>query len=93
MKSLGMPGGKLGVHQAIDGLRVGYWLETNGTIQPLNNLQWADWDPEGRLLVATRSGKLQIWQIDAGGPEVLFEEDLSLLEPDPAPAPAWAQRW
>jgi len=28
-----------------------------------------------------------------GDPAVLFEEDLSLLEPDPTPPPAWAGRW
>ncbi len=27
------------------------------------------------------------------GSDVLFEEDLSLSEPDPVAAPAWAQQW
>jgi hypothetical protein len=93
VESLGWAGGEFGVEQAVDGLRVSYWLEANDDIQPLADVQWADWDAEGRLLVATRSGKLQIWDLEAHGAEPLFEEDLSLLEPDPQPAPAWARRW
>jgi hypothetical protein len=93
VESLGWAGGEFGVDQAVNGLRVSYWLEIDGEVHLLNHLQWADWDREGQLLVATRSGKLQVWHLDADGPEVLFEEDLSLSEPTPTPAPAWAQRW
>ena len=93
VESLGWAGGEFGVEQAIDGLRVSYWLEGSGEIQRLNHLQWADWDREGHLLVATRSGKLQVWNFGEDGSEVLFEEDLCLFEPNPTPAPAWAQRW
>jgi hypothetical protein len=93
VESLGRAGGEFGVDQAVDGLRVAYWLEVDGQIHLLNDLQWADWDRDGRLLVATKSGKLHIVNLDGGGWEVLFEEDLSLMEPNPAPAPAWAQRW
>jgi hypothetical protein len=93
VESLGRAGGEFGVDQAVDGLRVGYWLEVDGEIQLLNHLQWADWDREGHLLVATRSGKLQVWNLDGDRFDVLFEEDLSLSEPNPTPAPAWAERW
>lgn len=93
VESLGWAGGEFGVDQAVDGLRICYWLEVDGEIQLLNHLQWADWDREGHLLVATRSGKLQIWNLADDSSEVLFEEDLSFLEPNPVPAPAWAQRW
>ncbi len=93
MESLGWAGGEFGVDQAVDGLRVSYWLEMNGEIQVLNDIQWADWDREGQLLVATRSGKLQILRLEGDRPQVLFEEDLSHAEPDPIPAPAWAQHW
>ena len=93
VESLGRAGGEFGVDQAVDGLRVSYWLETDDDIQPLNYVQWADWDQEGHLLVATRSGKLQVWNRDGDGSDPLFEEDLSLFKPSPAPAPAWAQRW
>lgn len=75
------------------------WLDRAGKKQLLNDIQWADWDQEGNLLVATQSGKLQIRTFngdcsDNGDrSEVLFEEDISLSEPDPVPAPAWAQEW
>jgi hypothetical protein len=92
-ESLGWAGGEFGVDQAIDGLRVRYWLETNEDLQPLNHVQWADWDREGHLLVATRCGKLQVWDLDGDVSDPLFEQDLTLFEPNPIPAPAWAQRW
>jgi len=93
VESVGWAGGEFGVNQAVDGLRVSYSLESDGDLKQLDELQWADWDREGRLLVATRSGNLQVWNLDSDGPEILFEQDLSLLEPNPIPAPAWAQRW
>ncbi len=93
VESLGRAGGEFGLQQAVDGLQVEYWLEREGAMQPLAQLQWADWDRQGHLLVATRSGRLQIWDFRREGTEVLFEEDLSLAEPTPAPPPAWAQRW
>ena len=93
VESRGSAGGEFGVDQAVDGLRVGYWLEVDGEMQLLAHLQWADWDRDGHLLAATRSGKLQIWILDGNRSQVLFEEDLSLYEPNPTPAPAWAQRW
>ena len=93
VESLGWAGGEFGVDQAVDGLRVSYWLETNGEIHLLDDIQWADWDQAGQLLVATRSGKLQILHFEGEHAEVLFEEDLSLAEPNPLPAPAWAQQW
>jgi len=93
VESVGVAGGEFGVEQAVDGLRVAYWLEVDGRIHLLNDLQWADWDRDGHLLVATRSGRLKILNLDRRGSEVLFEEDLAPLEPTPAPAPAWAQRW
>jgi hypothetical protein len=93
VESRGWAGGEFGVDQAVDGLRVGYWLEVDGEVQLLDHLQWADWDQDGHLLAATRSGKLRIWIFDRNRSEILFEEDLSLCEPNPTPAPAWAQRW
>jgi hypothetical protein len=91
VQSLGWAGGEFGVGQAVDGLRVRYSLESGGGIEALDDVQWADWDREGRLLVATRAGSLQVRNLDASRLE--FEEDLSGLEPDPAPAPPSAQRW
>lgn len=88
-----MAGGEFGVDQAVDGLRISYWLETGEDIQILNHLKWADWDREGHLLVATRSGKLKVWNLDGDESHIVFDEDLSLSKPNPAPAPACAQRW
>jgi hypothetical protein len=93
VESLGKAGGEFGVDQAVDGLRLRYSLESDGDFKPLDELQWADWDREGQLLVATRRGTLQVWNLDGDRPEILFEQDLSLLEPNPVPAPAWAQCW
>ena len=93
VESVGWAGGEFGVNQAVDGLRVRYSLESDGNFKQLDELQWADWDRKGQLLVATRSGKLQVWNLNDDGPEISFEQDLSLLEPNPTPAPAWAQRW
>jgi hypothetical protein len=36
---------------------------------------------------------LQIRNLDAGRAQLEFDEDLTRLEPDPTPAPAWAQHW
>ncbi len=50
---------------------------------------WADWDHAGRLLVATTDGRLRA--LDAANRLAELEaHDLAGLEPDPAPAPAWA---
>lgn len=93
IESVGRPGGVFGLDQAIDGLRVQYSLESAGNIKLLDDLQWGDWDREGHLLVATRFGKIQIRDMDADRYKILFEQDLSDLEPSPTPAPHWAQRW
>jgi hypothetical protein len=93
VESRGKAGGEFGVDQAVDGLRLRYSLESDGHFKPLDELQWADWDRDGQLLVATRRGTLQLWNLDGDPPEILFEQDLSLLKPNPAPAPAWAQCW
>ena len=93
VESRGWTGGEFGVDQAVDGLRVGYWLEHDGQIRLLDQFQWADWDRDGNLLAATRSGKLQLCALAEDRLELLFDEDLSDLVPNPAPAPAWAQSW
>jgi hypothetical protein len=93
VESLGWAGGEFGVDQAIDGLRVHYWLEADGDVHPLDHLQWADWDRDGRLIVATRDGKLQICQLEGGRTVVDSEHDLGLLTPCPTPPPEWARRW
>jgi len=57
--------------------------------EPLTDVQWADWSRDGRLLVATTSGRLEIR--DEKG--TAWAADLSSLTPDPQPAPPGAARW
>jgi hypothetical protein len=70
-----------------------YELETDGEVVALD-VQWADWDHRGRLLLATTAGSLRIHEPDGGhlGPP-LVEHDLVPLVPDPQPPPASATRW
>lgn len=71
-----------------------YWLEADGDVIPLDDLQWADWDDEGRLLAATTAGELEIRDLgNDGSTTVVFVEDLSTRRPDPQPAPSWASDW
>ncbi len=94
VESVGAPGGEFGNVQAVDGLRAVYSLEAGGDTRVLSDVQWADWSDDGRLLVATRDAKLQIRDPDVGAAAaVLFERDIAALEPDPRPAPAWAEEW
>lgn len=60
---------------------------------PLDGVQWADWDGEGRLLAATVDGKLQIRDGSMTTGTVLAEVDLAALRPQPAPPPREAHRW
>ena len=93
VESIGHAGGEFGIEQAVDGLRVQYSIEADGQLTLLDDVQWADWDQHGRLLVATRSGNLQVRTVSSGKTQILFEEDLASLAPNPVPAPDWAQHW
>lgn len=93
LESLGSAGGEFDSGQAVDGMSVRYSMETTGELEILDDVQWADWDRDGRLLVATRSGKLQIRIFGSHGLEIAFEEDLTQHAPSPTPAPAWARHW
>jgi hypothetical protein len=55
----------------------------------LPGVQWADWSADGRLLVATLDGRLQV----RDGTEVTWETSLAEMSPDPQPAPPEARRW
>ncbi|MDJ0923109.1 MAG: hypothetical protein QNJ77_00995 [Acidimicrobiia bacterium] len=68
-----------------------YWLETGDDMQLLDDVQWADWDEAGRLLVATAGGLLETRSLDDGATHVIA--DVSAPEPDPRPPPAWAEEW
>ena len=93
VESVGVAGGEFGVDQAVDGLNVRYSLESSSELELLDDIQWADWSKDGELLVATRSGSLQIKHFEGDGQKLLFEADLSTLEPNPTPAPVWARVW
>lgn len=93
LESIGRAGGEFGTAQAVDGLRVMYALEADGDVEILEDVQWADWNRQGQLLVATRSGKLQVRVLQKHSFKVAFEIDLAFLEPEPTEAPDWAQRW
>ena len=80
VESEGHAGGEFGNEQAVDGLVVRYAIEAGDL--DLLDVQWADWDHAGRLLVATRTGQLQIRDLDRG--EIVSEHDLAGMEPDPA---------
>jgi hypothetical protein len=70
-----------------------YEVVAGSSTSELPDVQWADWDPGGRLLVATTDGRLQI---RTGAPHDLsveWEYDLAPLEPDPQPPPAEASHW
>lgn len=55
----------------------------------LPDVQWADWASDGRLLVATSDGRLQVRDQN----QVTWEHDVAGAEPDPQPPPPEATRW
>jgi hypothetical protein len=76
---------------AIDGRAPEYAIERPSGTTDLDGVVWADWDPIGRLLVATDESRLEIR--DPSTIRVVHHHDLANLEPRPGPAPEWAQRW
>jgi hypothetical protein len=57
----------------------------------LDGVQWADWARDGRLLVATTDGRLQIR--DGSTAAVRWELSLAELTPTPRPPPPQARHW
>jgi hypothetical protein len=93
---------KLGViHQGVDfrrggmeGVQLEYFLQDGPEdVTPLPQAVWADWDHQGRLLIATRQGGLEVCDCESTRLNPIWSEDLRGLSPDPQPAPAWAARW
>jgi hypothetical protein len=75
---------------------VRYDLHSGDEAHRLVDVQWADWDAEGRLLVATDDGRLQIRETAhgrSGGGSIMWEADEGALTPDPSPPPAHAAVW
>jgi hypothetical protein len=93
VESVGWVGGEFSAGQAVEGLRVLYSLEVDGELEVLDDLQWADWDGSGRLLVATRSGRLQIRRLNGRDISMEFDIDLSPFKPESLPPLEWATRW
>jgi hypothetical protein len=69
---------------------VRYELHSNDDARHLEDVQWADWDAGGRLLVATVDGRLQIRDVDGS---VTWQANEASLTPDPAPPPHDARVW
>lgn len=90
---LRMIGGRDRNHTGVDGLARQFELQwDSGAIKQLVGLAWADWDHQGRLLTATRSGFLRVSSLVSGKPSLIQEHDLRVLTPNPQPPPEWAQR-
>ncbi len=70
-----------------------YSLWTDDDVEVLEGVQWADWDPSGRLLLVTADACLQIHDDPGKRGAPAFEHDLSAYRPTPEPAPAWARVW
>lgn len=75
---------------AIEGALLRYELDG----APLDGVVWADWDVTGRLLLATDSGRIEVREHQTDGAlSITWSHDLNGLEPAPAPAPPFAERW
>ena len=70
-----------------------YELFDGTQVTALAEAQWADWDAAGRLLVATRDGRLQIRELGEGSPRVVSEADAGTGGPRPVAPPPEALRW
>ena len=68
-------------------------IAENDKVTSLEHVQWADWHADGRLLVATVDGKLQIRDYSGTVASVRSEIDLRPLTPNPLPPPDEAYRW
>ena len=64
--------------------------EDSGLGHPIGLATWADWDQQGRLVVA-REGRLWRWDAAAGSLQEIA--DFNPQTPDPQPAPHWARVW
>lgn len=62
------------------------------TLVTLDDFSWADWDHRGRLVGAWH-GQILALNPEAPNEEVIVLEDVNDQQPDPQPAPDWAQHW
>ena len=68
-------------------------VDMDGATAHLDDVQWADWSRDGRLLVATIDGQLQIRDRSSTVWRVTWAYDTTLETPTPKPAPPDAKRW
>lgn len=80
-------------YPSVEGVVADYFVrDASGRVRPVA-AAWADWDRHGRLLRATRDGRLEVAQVEQGKVRTLWSADLNDLQPMPVPAPGWATRW
>ncbi|HKX00012.1 MAG TPA: hypothetical protein VJN43_19880 [Bryobacteraceae bacterium] len=78
----------------MEGVQVEYFLQqTPEDVTPVPEAAWADWDKNGRLLMATRDGELAVCRCHGTEIERIWSANLRERTPDPRPAPSWAGRW
>jgi hypothetical protein len=77
----------------IEGQLPAYAIEARGRSRDLPDVVWAEWDTVGRLIAATRTGRVQLLDPDGPEPRVIRERDLEGLTPAPEAAPDHARRW
>jgi hypothetical protein len=70
-----------------------YTLDTEGRRTQLDDVQWADWSREGALLVATRTGALEVREPRFGEPGARQRWDLAPQWPVAEAPPSEAARW
>lgn len=70
-----------------------YEIVENGTVNPLEYAQWADWNADGQLLIATIDGKLQVRDYPGSAASIQSEIDLRSFAPNPSPPPGEAHEW
>jgi hypothetical protein len=72
---------------------VTYEIMEGDEVIALDDVQWADWDADGRLLVATREGRLEARDGARPARATAAHADLAALAPAPVAPPAEAARW
>ncbi len=67
-------------------------IDDGKTQTVLENVNWADFDQQGRLVLA-RQGRLFAGTLENGELKLTELADFNANKPDPQPSPDWAQKW
>jgi hypothetical protein len=88
-------GGRYAAHRSgqASWVEARYAIEDGAGPRALPGVQWADWAHDGRLLVATTDGQLQVRDAPWDATAVHWSVDLAGDVPTPAEPPAIARRW